>query len=204
MIDIVRDAADGPGVPGTPQALFGAETLPAPPVPAHLAGLLRPQGRAVLASRPLPASPYDLEHFLSEIEADPCMSGYAIVGFDGYGTNSWAAHYYLVDHGLALFIQLPWGGAYLEPGPARAEIADLFEWAASLQSKLQLVHQRQLMPEGRRLQVAASRFVCAGWRWLVDGADNAAVPWEPATGMKADVLSLVDGILAGKDVLSSR
>src|SRR5213593_2695569 len=46
-----------------------------------------------------------------------------IVGFDGHGTNSWAAHYDLIVKSLALFLQLPWGAAYTDPEPGRAEIA---------------------------------------------------------------------------------
>ena len=55
----------------TPQALFADEKLPFPPVPAHLAALLRPHGKAVFSTRPLEVTPYGLEHFLREVESDP-------------------------------------------------------------------------------------------------------------------------------------
>lgn len=179
----------------TPQSQFEAEQLRFPPVPHHLAALLRQEGTAVFATRPLQETPYDLAHYLAEFEADLELSAYAIVGFDGHGTNSWAAHYYLVNDGLALFIQLPWGGAYLDPEPAREEIADLFDWAALLQSKMALASGRQLVPKNRRLEVAASRFSHAGWRWLEVGADNTTVPWQAAAGMKAALQQELDDIL---------
>ena len=185
----------------TVEALFEGEQLPFPPVPAPLAAALRPQGPAWFATRTLQASPYGLDDFLEEIEANPAMPPYAVAGFDGHGINSWAAHCYVVSDAAALFIQLPWGGAYLDRDPAREEIADVFAWAARLQSKLQLAKQQKQIPTGWRLQVAASRIGHAGWRWLVAGQDNAATPWNSAAGMKAATEGLLDDILAGRQVL---
>jgi hypothetical protein len=187
--------------PQTPQTLFERERLPFPPVPKHLAASLQQQGQAWFSTSLLQATPYDMDHFLAEIEDDSGLPEYAVVGFDGHGTNSWAAHYYLVSDAVALFIQLPWGGAYLDVEPARAEIADLFGWAAELQSKLQIAHERRLIPDGWRLQVAASRFGQAGWRWLAAGRDNAALPWNSPGGMKATIQQALDDILGGKQVL---
>jgi hypothetical protein len=192
---------DGSASPATPQSLFEVERLRVPPVPADLAASLSQQGEAVFTTRPLQATPYDLDYFLAEVEADPDLPAYAVVGFDGHGINSWAAHYYVVSDAIALFIQLPWGGAYLDPEPARAEIAELFDWAAKLQSKVQLASQQQKIPKGWRLEVAASRFGRAGWRWLMAGGDNAAASWNPAAGMKATIQEVLDDILSGKHVL---
>jgi hypothetical protein len=180
------------------QALFESEQLPYPPVPAHLVGLLQPAGETVLATRPLQESPYDLDHYLIELEANPELPDYAVAGFDGHGISSWAAHYYLHSQGLALFIQLPWGGAYLEPEPARASIAEFFEWAALLQSKMALARQRQAIAGNRWLQVAASQFSHAGWRWIDKGADLSAVPWNPVEGMMADIEQELDELLKSK------
>jgi hypothetical protein len=185
-------------LPTMPQSLFEAEQLQFPPVPSQLAALLRRADSTVFATRRLMHMPYDLGHYLEEFSADPDLSPYAVIGFDGHGINSWAAHYYLVNEGLALFIQLPWGGAYLDPEPARAGIAELFDWAAMLQSKMRLASRQQLIPRGRRLQVAASRFSHAGWRWLHVGANNAAVPWNPAEGMKSAIQQDLDTLLDRK------
>ena len=196
------DEASGHVVPpSSGQSLFEAEHLPFPPVPLHLASLLRPDGSNVFSTRPLQETPYNLSHFLDEFEADPELPPYAVVGFDGHGFNSWAAHYYLVNDGLALFIQLPWGGAYLDPEPARAEIAELFDWAALLQSKMALASQLQVLPAGQRLQVVASRFSHAGWRWVEAGAGNKPAPWNAASGMKAAIQQALDKLLDGKRTL---
>ena len=182
----------------TAQALFEGERLPFPPVPAALAALLQPQGPGWFATRPVATTPYDFDHFLGEVEAQPALPDYAVVGFDGHGANSWAVHFYLVDRGLALFVQLPWGGAYVDAEPARAEIAELFDWAAAMQSRLRSAEAARRIPHGTRLQVAASRFGHAGWRWLDAGQDAAATPWNPPAGMKAAMLNELDELIAGR------
>lgn len=192
------DVIDGPN---TFQSLFMGEKLHIPPLPEHLAACLQRQGKTLFATKPLRATPYDLARFLEEVETDPETPAYAVVGFDGHGINSWAAHCYVVSDAIALFIQLPWGGAYLDPDLARAEIADMFDWAATLLPKVQSASEQQKIPNGLRLQVVASRFGRAGWRWLAAGADNGAVEWNPAGGMKATILKTVDEILSGKQVL---
>lgn len=111
-----------------------------------------------------------------------------MVGFDGHGTNSWAVHFYLVGTGIALFVKLPWGGAYMDPEPARAHIAEIFDWAAALLSRLQRAESAGHIPPGLRLQVAASQFDHAGWRWLGTGQDAAQAPWNPPSGMRAALL----------------
>jgi hypothetical protein len=187
----------------TAQTMFERERLPFPPVPAQLAASLQQQGPAWFATRPLTSTPYDFEHFFAEVEAQPGLPDYAVVGFDGHGTNSWAVHFYLVGNGIALFMQLPWGGAYLEPEPARAEITALFEWAKTLLSRLRLAESARKIPDGKRLQVAASRFSHAGWRWLDAGQDAAATRWNPSAGMKAAMLQELDDVIAGRLLLTA-
>jgi hypothetical protein len=187
----------------TAEAMFEHEHLPFPPVPAPLAASLQQQGQAWFATRPVASTPYDFEHFLAEIEAQPGLPDYAVVGFDGHGTNSWAVHFYLVAKRLALFIQLPWGGAYLEPEPARADINDLFEWAETLQARLRLAESAGKIPQGMRLEIAASRFGHAGWRWLDAGQDSAGIPWNPSTGMKAALLQELADVAGGQRLLKA-
>lgn len=185
---------------GAPSALtlFADEGLPFPPVPTALASALQVQGRAWFATRPVASSPYDFHHFLDEVETQPDVADYAVVGFDGHGTNSWAVHFYLVGQGLALFIKLPWGGAYLEPEPARAHITEMFDWAAALLSHLQRAESAGKIPPGMRLHVAASRFDHAGWRWVAAGQNAAETPWNPAGGMRAAVLQELEAVIAGR------
>jgi hypothetical protein len=188
-------------VPSQAQALFAAEGLPFPPVPTRLASALQAQGRAWYATRAMASTPYDLEHFLFEASSQPDLPEYAVVGFDGHGTNSWAAHYYLVVKSLALFIQLPWGGAYTDPEPARENIAAMIDWAAELQSRLEQADAVQRIPEGMRLEVAASHFGRAGWRWVGGGRDASTTSWNPSAGMLDAILAEVGDVVDGKRTL---
>lgn len=192
--ETTRDTA----LPGTALALFAGEELPFPPVPEALAGALQSQGRAWFATRPMASTPYDFHHFLNEIETQPDLADYAVVGFDGHGTNSWAVHFYMVAKGIALFIKLPWGGAYLEPGPARVQITEMFDWAAALLLQLQRAEVAGKVPPGMRLHVAASRFDHAGWRWVGAGQNAAQTPWNPAGGMRAAVRQELEEVIAGR------
>ncbi|GKT15626.1 hypothetical protein AVHY2522_08775 [Acidovorax sp. SUPP2522] len=178
--------------------LFADEGLPFPPVPALLLASMTQQGAAWFATRPVASTPYDLHHFLDEVETQPDVADYAVVGFDGHGTNSWAVHFYLVQKGIALFIKLPWGGAYLEPEPARARITEMFEWAVAVQSQLQRAESAGKIPPGTRLHVAASRFDHAGWRWVGVEQSAAETPWNPAGGMRAAVLQEFEAVIAGR------
>jgi hypothetical protein len=194
--------------PTTVQALFDGEGLRQPPVPAHLVSKLRQQKKVAptvfATQRRLSESPYDIRYHVHEFEsklaatANPDrMPEYAVVGIDGHGMNSWATHYYIVSAGLALFLQLPWGGAFSDANEDRALIAEMYEWADQVQTKLAAVHQQQRRPK-LWLQVVASRFYLydSGWRWLEVGTDCPAVPWNDAGGMKAAILADLDHLLS--------
>jgi hypothetical protein len=197
----MNEPAGGAAAATPAQALFAAEGLPFPPVPGHLAPTLGEQERGWYATRPMQSTPYDLVHFLAEVETQPDVPDYAVVGFDGHGINSWAVHYYLVGKSVALFIQLPWGGAYTDPEPARADFAGMVEWAARLQSRLQQAEALHRIPDGMRLVVVASRFGRAGWRWLRAGRDEAGTPWNPPAGMMSAILAELDGLTSGQRTL---
>ena len=93
------------------RALFTAEGLPFPELPPTLAGQMQPFGELLFGTRDPETGPYALDVFRDAVYEQP-VTDYALLGFDGHGINSWALHYYLVQGPLALFIQLPWGGAY--------------------------------------------------------------------------------------------
>jgi hypothetical protein len=203
MTSSIHEPAGGVAAATPAQALFAAEGLPFPPVPGHLAPALGEQEHGWYATRPMGSTPYDLGHFLAEVETQPDVPDYAVVGFDGHGINSWAVHYYLVGKSVALFIQLPWGGAYTDPEPARADIADMVDWAARLQSRLQQAEALHRIPDGMRLVVVASRFGRAGWRWIRAGRDQPATPWNPPAGMMSAILAELDDLAGGHRTLQS-
>jgi hypothetical protein len=190
-------------VPSSAQALWESEQLPFPPVPEHLAARLASAGPHVFSTRALAFTPYDLNAFVQEIEDDTKPEDYAVVGFDGHGINSWAAHYYVVNGPLALFLQLPWGGVYDDAKAAREEIVQMFGWAASIESLMAQAIAQQKIPVGWRLAVVASRFRNSGWRWIKPAEDGARAQWNSPAGMKAALIALLTDIANGRVDLKS-
>lgn len=181
------------------ESLFQAENLPFPPVPAALVAGLLPCGPTVFATRTFDDSPYHLDRFLHEAERGMAMADYALVGFDGHGINSWAVHYYLVCGALALFIQLPWGGAYSSTESARREIAHLLEWAALMQRQVQEAQAQRRIPQGWRLVIVVSRYTVSGWRWQApDEVRGQSRAWNPPDGMTVRITQVLAGVLAGR------
>jgi hypothetical protein len=180
------------------QLLFEAEHLPFPAVPRHLASRMTPFSRSVFATRALAHGPYGLGGYQYEIEQSPALAEYALVGFDGHGTNSWAAHYFLVSGPLALFIQLPWGGAYGDAVEDRAEIVKMFAWASSLQALIAQAAAQERIPTGWRLMVVATHFGDSGWRWLKPGQVPGEVGLNTAQGMKFALINLLSNVVSGR------
>jgi hypothetical protein len=184
------------------RAAFEAENLPFPPIPESLAVHLAPYNEFVFATRPLANGPYAIESFVHELERKPDQAGYAVVGFDGHGINSWAAHCYVVSGPVALFIQLPWGGAFTDVETSRAEIVKMFDWSRSLQELAARADAQGKIPKGWRLAVVATQFgTRSGWCWLKPGADAKDVKWNPPNDMQSELTELLSGIVSGKVVL---
>lgn len=176
--------------PQNAREAFEAQGLPWPPLPDPLAACLRPQGAHVFATRALPVSPYEIERYVQEAVSEPQLDDYAVTGFAGHGVNSWAAHCFIVQGPLALFIQVPWGGIYTDAQASLAQMQQLFSWAGRLLPLAQACAQSQRVPPGERLVVVASQMVtpCWGWAQAQDCAQGVKpVAWNPGAGMLAGV-----------------
>jgi len=192
-------AAAGPSSFDQVRELFAEEELPFPPVPADLAGALHEVAPNVFSTRALEASPYSLRAFSLEVQTDHAVPNYAVVAFDGHGINSWAVHYYLVDDALALFVQLPWGGAYVEPDNASRSIKGVFAWAEKLQAEVRRARSDGLIPPGWRLLAVVSEFVPSGWAWIPSpppGPD--AVDWREGHDMRAAIDTSLAELRSGR------
>jgi hypothetical protein len=86
---------------------------------------------------------------------------------DGHGINSYALHYYLVRGPLRLFLQMGWGGVYMD-GPKTTEEANrCFALVGQLVPAVEAaVRAGRLRPEARFV-VAASEFY--GCYWIKPG-----------------------------------
>ena len=107
--------------------LFEKEDLALPPLPRALEERMRQVGETIWATRAPSAPPYDLgESALEAVRMIGADEDFALVGMDGHGFNSWALHYFIMQPGLALFLQMPWGGIYTDKDKARERIAKAF------------------------------------------------------------------------------
>lgn len=186
------------------QALFAHDQLPFPYLPMVLSSALAEHSPTIFSTRPLADRPYDLSAFLAELASNPAVPDYAVIGFDGYGYNSWAVHHYCVQSEVALFIQLPWGGAFANADADRAEITRMFNWAQGLLLQLAQLQQQGLIPPGWRLLVIASTFGRSGWAWLGPAAsDEANPPLQTGGKLRADVDDSLTKIASGQTVLGA-
>ena len=183
------------------KALFADEDLPFPPVPETLAQQLSAQGKYIFTTRKLSIAPYRLEHYSGAVADSPVSEDYAVIGFNGYGMNSWAMHYYLVQPGIALFIQLPWGGAYIDVDKARHTIADTLQWAENMQTSLQRALAEGLLPANWRMLIVISKFTESGWAWLPSPPPGAAqLNWHESADVCLEagnaMIDLIDGTIS--------
>jgi hypothetical protein len=141
--------------------LFQDAGLAFPAIPGELAVRLTELGPWLFSTRPLDASPYNLGHFLLE---KPGQTGdYVVLSHSGHGANSYAIHYYLVHGCLCMFLQLGWGGVYMDAEAATAKIRNCFSMADRLAQEAEVVGK---LKANQRLIVVASDFYGSFWTAL--------------------------------------
>jgi len=155
-----RAAADGDRMsgqkPSDVTAWLAQHGLPLPYLPTALRDDLRAVGESLFCTRAvatLPASPYELPAFVEEAE-DRATADYALIALDGHGVNSWALHYFVVCGRLAMFFQLPWGGAYTDKARAQQGMARLL---SDFEPLIRAAEAQKASP-GPRLLVVISGF----------------------------------------------
>ncbi len=134
--------------------LFEDEGLPLPPLPESLIPQLVIVRPWMFGSREDTPGAYDLNWFVREaVEQEPAE--YVLFGQDGHGVNSLAMHYYLVSGRLAVFVQVPWGGAYMDKQASNAAVAAALVGVERLIEAARAAEQG-LVDRNERLVVVAS------------------------------------------------
>jgi len=111
--------------------LFREAGLAFPTIPEELAARLKKHGKWLFATREIDISPYNLQHYVSEVD-ETHVEDYAVLSHSGHGVNSYALQYYLVYGPLRMFLHLGWGGVYMDAEAAAAKIRDCFSLAAEV------------------------------------------------------------------------
>ena len=114
------------------RSTFTEAKLAPPPIPAALAPGLRSQERWCWSTRPVdPMAMYMFGEYPAEVLLGTAPE-YVAVSHAGHGVNSYAINYQLVLGSLAAFLQVPWGGVYMDAERAAADVRDRFEHLATL------------------------------------------------------------------------
>lgn len=148
-------------------ARFAEAHLVLPAIPAEFADRIAEYSDWVFGSIPAPFTLFALEEYVQGA-LQSADDSYLLFGHAGYGTNSWAFHYYLVQADLALFVQEPWGGAFEDEESAservrrRLQQVDRFLHAfegAKDSASFRAAHS------GTRLVIVSSQFTDSRWAW---------------------------------------
>ncbi len=107
----------------------------------------------------LPVSAYNINFYINEIQ-EKNVQPYFILEHAGHGVNSCALHNYIVNDRLALFMQIPWGGVYMDNKKQIEKIHDSFSRSAELVKLSMGKHTSE-----KRLVVYDSGFYGSKWAW---------------------------------------
>lgn len=141
---------------------FAGQGLPFPYIPPELERQLRKLGPETFGTRSDTSDVFDFARFGKEA-GTTAVPDYLMLGYQGRGTNSYAIHYYLVHDGLALFLQLSWGGAYTEQTAARQDIAAAFAQAERLIKAAGAARREGRLKDNEKLIVMVSDFTGSNW-----------------------------------------
>jgi len=172
MSDSVTDA----------RVLLAREGLVLPFIPTALRVGFRKRSPWCFSTRPVTVWPYTVPAYLHEaLEEHP--RPYALLAHAGHGINSYALHYFLVHPPLQLFIQVGWGGVYMDSQKATASVNAHFRLVAPVIRAVRQAVKGGRIGHDERLTVFASTFSSQSWAVLGPPTLNTDVrtqDWEPA------------------------
>ncbi len=150
LVDLVESVAPRTGLEKA-KRLFHKAGLSFPAIPEALAGRLEEMGQWLFSTRPVDNSPYCLQEYVREVEESQ-VEDYALLSHAGHGVNSYALHYYLVNGPLRMFLQLGWGGVYMDAEADAASIRDCFSMVD------RIIQSAYRFQAGERLTIVVSSF----------------------------------------------
>lgn len=107
------------------RAQFGEEEIPFPPIPDTLRPLVQQIEPWCFGTRQDTPALNAIDWFVEE-SGTASPSDYLLFGHAGHGMASYAIDYYLVYRPVSLFVQIAWGGAYVNLQRAATEMARIY------------------------------------------------------------------------------
>lgn len=169
--------------------LFASEGLTFPSIPIDVQSDFREIAAWVYGTRSDVPSLCETDWFINEV-IQYSVPNYVMIGHAGHGINSYAIYFYLVLNYLALFIQIGWGGVYMDKAETTQAVAEAFSQADHL-TKIMEERERavQVAPDSR-LIVVVSDFRQSWWTW-VPRHPVAGIPatWQESEDIWSDVFA---------------
>lgn len=153
--------------------LLAEAGLAMPPIPDELQTQLFRVRRWCYATRDIdPLDMYRFERYLVEALTEK-PEPYFAFSHAGHGINSYAITCQIVTKGLSLFVQVPWGGGYMNNKRQQDSIRNMFAKCTELLERLPEEPERQLIVAVSELR---SQFSHCGW-WLPGQNEGQAREW---------------------------
>jgi hypothetical protein len=152
------------------KAMFASAHLPTPPIPERFVSTLAFQHGWLWTTRPMKSMDmYMFDRYPDEVLTQNSegydVADYLAISHAGHGVNSYLLTYQVVTRRLAVFIQVGWGGAYMDEDASRRDVALACDGIGSLlRAAVPLLDAGAAL--GPRLIVLASRargIGAAGW-----------------------------------------
>lgn len=140
------------------RATLAKAGLDLPPIPPDLAPDFRERGRWNFATS---AAPKGRAYFFVEYVQMVCRQAgppFVVLEHSGHGINSYGLHYVLVWGPLRLFLQLGFGGVYMDPEDTGIHINECFRLAHELVDAVAAPRQAGCLSTSDPLVVAVSDF----------------------------------------------
>jgi hypothetical protein len=162
--------------------------LPLPPLPGAFLDGLQQMADHVFSTRADLVSLTGLE-VLVDAAVRGTAAPYAAFGYEGHGTNSWHLRYCLVVPNLAIFIELPFGGAYGDALADRAEIVAAFSQVERLLAALDSPARKGASNAPRRSIVEHRGFRSSRWAEVTSAGGQPV--WHETRRPLADLLTVL-------------
>ncbi len=179
--------------------LFTQEGIPFPFVPPEMRPAFAELSKWVYGTRPDAPWLYEIRKYVREAGTEP-VADYLLFGHAGHGIQSYAMHYYVVRGPLALFLQIGWGGAYMDKDKAARNMATRFAQAEELIQAVEAAQREDRFRPGERLIISTSDFYGSSWTRIDGVLDEDSFyqsDWREDEDVLGAVLAEVRGRLPG-------
>ncbi len=180
--DDAPDPYASDGALAAAHAMLQRMGLPLPPLPEAMLTLFGQAGETVFTTNVGTTSLSNRVALVARAARGDAVPGIGL-SHEGYGSNNWSLRYHAVVPRVALFVEIPFGGAYMDPDVSRLEVEQAWSSAERLLTAAQASSVDALVVVDHR-GLRGSRWCVASpdpqWREANNAIDDAAAALEAA------------------------